>query len=455
TCTGCYWAKRHLQIETSPMEDSCWTITITNTSSCDYESLQLLMQEVSNDFEGFRIENDNFKTVIYGHNHYFYKNTSLKSGQTYIIQMCGDPNKYYSYKFMLGTFILDSQIVDGNVLYSRQLIVCDSLSDIFTSGPCCENINIVRTNWVWRMAPDCQISYQPLNKMIYIHHSLGDGCAISYNINIEPNQCNIDTIDMERINMFDITTFDTTYCLQGQNSLSFNISVPYSNEHPNVFTYHFKFKDQNGDIKCERIYSDLCVCIGIYPTIRVATIKDQDVWHAIISAMDTAASGVGIYGILARDANNPNNIYFCEQKQAGLEPPFDLSTPLVLDTITVPLDSAIHAEVYFLDADSIVVGYARYDGNIYNDHNYIVNFKIIPNPTNSNLGIYYHISEPVEVNVSVWDILGRKLYDFGTTYHQIGDYNLNLDISSYPSGSYYVRTIARGDVQSVPFVIQR
>ncbi|HRT68423.1 MAG TPA: hypothetical protein P5216_06760, partial [Bacteroidota bacterium] len=173
TCTGCYWAKRHLQIETSPMEDSCWTITITNTSSCDYESLQLLMQEVSNDFEGFRIENDNFKTVIYGHNHYFYKNTSLKSGQTYIIQMCGDPNKYYSYKFMLGTFILDSQIVDEYVLYSRQLIVCDSLSDIFTSGPCCENINIVRTNWVWRMAPDCQISYQPLNKMIYIHHSLG------------------------------------------------------------------------------------------------------------------------------------------------------------------------------------------------------------------------------------------------------------------------------------------
>jgi len=145
TCTGCYWANRHLRIEEMPMDSNgCWNVIITNNSNCVYTSLHLLMKEFSDNFEAFTFESDPFDTISYGSNHYFYKELALGSGASDTIRICGDPSISYSYQYMLGTILLDSVVADTGAIYNKTFIGCSPLTKIITTGSCCDSIDIER-----------------------------------------------------------------------------------------------------------------------------------------------------------------------------------------------------------------------------------------------------------------------------------------------------------------------
>ncbi|HOV91620.1 MAG TPA: hypothetical protein PLC04_00870 [Candidatus Kapabacteria bacterium] len=472
TCTGCEWAKRHLRIEETPMDTGgCWNVTITNDSKCDYTILNLLIEQISDDFSRFEFDNDtNFKTITINSKQYFYKEIRLDGDSSYSFGFCGDPATSYSYQYRIGTVITDTVMGETGMSVTNNIYACYSpLTGIITKGSCCDSITIQRCKWVQK-ATACQID--TIHKIFFIgvgltRYDYGD-CTLDYKINLNSNKCNIRSVNLKRVRLIDSNIENIEYNFLDKDTMTINLTVPCGNGDSGKYIYHLQFKDTTGSIKCDQIAIEKCICeYNEFERYYIDTsiIKNSQTWALRLAIIDSGSiqppsadptsTDLMVYGILARDANNPNNIYYCEQKQAGLEPPFDLSTPIVLDTITVPLDSSIHVEVYFMDADSIVIGYARYDSTIYSNHIYISNLSVIPNPTNLVLGIHYHVLDPVDVNVSVWDSFGNKIHDFGTSYQQIGDYNLSLDIGSYPSGSYYVRTTARGDVQSVPFMIHR
>ena len=472
TCTGCEWAKRHLRIEETPMDTGgCWHVTITNDSKCDYTILNLLIEQISHDFSRFEFDNDlNFKTITINSKQYFYKEIILDGDSSYSFRFCGDPAISYSYQYRIGTVITDTVMGETGMSITNNIYACNSpLTGIITKGSCCDSITIQRGKWVQK-ATACRID------TTYKIFSIGAGltrydygdCTVDYKMNLNSNKCNIRSVNFKRVRLIDSNIENTEYNFFDKDTITINQIVPCGNGDSGKYIYHLQFKDTTGSIKCDQIAIEKCICeYNEFERYYIDTsiIKNSQTWELRLAVIDsgsiqppsadTTSTDLMVYGILARDANNPNIIYYCEQKQAGFEPPFDLSTPIVLDTITVPLDSSIHVEVYFMDADSIVIGYARYDSTIYSNHIYISNLSVIPNPTNLVLGIHYHVLDPVDVNVSVWDSFGNKIHDFGTSYQQIGDYNLSLDIGSYPSGSYYVRTTARGDVQSVPFMIHR
>ena len=472
TCTGCYWAKGHLRIEETPMDTGgCWNVTITNDSKCDYTILNLLIEQISDDFSRFEFDSTlNFKTITINSKQYFYKEIILDGDSSYSFRFCGDPATSYSYQYRIGTVITDTVVRNTGMSITNNIYACYSpLTGIITKGSCCDSITVQRGKWVQK-ATACQIdtTYKifPIGAGL-TRYDYGD-CTVDYKINLNSNKCNIRSVNFKRVRLIDSNIENTEYNFLDKDTMTINLIVPCGNGDSGKYIYHLQFKDTTGSIKCDQIAIEKCICeYNEFERYYIDTsiIKNSQTWALRLAVIDSGSiqppsedptsSDLMVYGILARDTTNPNNIYYCEQKQAGLEPPFDLSTPIVLDTITVPLDSSINVEVYFMDADSIVIGYARYDSTIYSNHVYISDLSVVPNPTNQILGIHYHVLEPVDVNVSVWDSFGNKMHDFGTSYHQIGDYDVSLDIGSYINGSYYVTTTARGDVQSVQFVIQR
>jgi hypothetical protein len=64
-----------------------------------------------------------------------------------------------------------------------------------------------------------------------------------------------------------------------------------------------------------------------------------------------------------------------------------------------------------------------------------------PNPFNSTTNISYTLGEPGNVDLCIYDILGRKVMKLVDTYHSSGKYEITLDASMLNTGTYiYVLT---------------
>ncbi|MFH1194757.1 MAG: S8/S53 family peptidase [bacterium] len=73
-----------------------------------------------------------------------------------------------------------------------------------------------------------------------------------------------------------------------------------------------------------------------------------------------------------------------------------------------------------------------------NPSNYFI-FNNYPNPFNPETTIKYSIAERAIVNISLFDILGKKVRDVLNEFKETGEYEIGLDASDLPSGIYIVR----------------
>lgn len=67
-----------------------------------------------------------------------------------------------------------------------------------------------------------------------------------------------------------------------------------------------------------------------------------------------------------------------------------------------------------------------------------------PNPFNPSTNIAYSISEPGNVILEVYDLLGQKVATLVNKVHSVGDYNVDFDASDLTSGIYIYRITQSG-----------
>ncbi|HBZ37328.1 MAG TPA: hypothetical protein DEO59_02230, partial [Balneola sp.] len=71
-----------------------------------------------------------------------------------------------------------------------------------------------------------------------------------------------------------------------------------------------------------------------------------------------------------------------------------------------------------------------------------------PNPFNPTTSISYKIPETANVQITLYDMLGRKLSTLVNERKLAGAYQLTLDMSTYSSGIYLYRMQAGNFVQT-------
>jgi len=62
-----------------------------------------------------------------------------------------------------------------------------------------------------------------------------------------------------------------------------------------------------------------------------------------------------------------------------------------------------------------------------------------PNPFNGRTVISFHIVNPGNVELSVYNVVGQKVATLADGYYQAGDYSVNWDGNATSSGIYYYR----------------
>lgn len=62
-----------------------------------------------------------------------------------------------------------------------------------------------------------------------------------------------------------------------------------------------------------------------------------------------------------------------------------------------------------------------------------------PNPFNPTTNIRYKISESAFTNLSVYNLMGEKLFDLVNEFKSAGDYTIEFDASDLPTGVYIYR----------------
>jgi hypothetical protein len=82
-----------------------------------------------------------------------------------------------------------------------------------------------------------------------------------------------------------------------------------------------------------------------------------------------------------------------------------------------------------------------------------------PNPFNPSTVIRYQVGvnghSPVQVDLSIYNVLGQKVVTLVSARQPAGEYQVDLDASSLASGIYLYRLEARGLIQSKKMLLLR
>lgn len=62
-----------------------------------------------------------------------------------------------------------------------------------------------------------------------------------------------------------------------------------------------------------------------------------------------------------------------------------------------------------------------------------------PNPVKSKAYINLHIIEAGEIDLSIYNLTGQKVFDNGPAYYYPGDYTISADLTREPKGFYFVQ----------------
>ncbi|MFZ4590518.1 MAG: SBBP repeat-containing protein [Ignavibacteria bacterium] len=99
--------------------------------------------------------------------------------------------------------------------------------------------------------------------------------------------------------------------------------------------------------------------------------------------------------------------------------------------------------------DVVIIKYSPVTGiqNISNvvPYNFML-YQNFPNPFNSTTKIKYQISKLSNIQLIVFDVLGRELTALVNERQNPGKYEVNLDCFSYSSGMYFYRLVSEGNI---------
>lgn len=70
--------------------------------------------------------------------------------------------------------------------------------------------------------------------------------------------------------------------------------------------------------------------------------------------------------------------------------------------------------------------------------------SVYPDPTHSVVTVEVTLAEPEEVNVAIYDVLGRRLYVLRDGFLISGAWTNQIGITELPAGPYFVRVIGAG-----------
>ena len=80
--------------------------------------------------------------------------------------------------------------------------------------------------------------------------------------------------------------------------------------------------------------------------------------------------------------------------------------------------------------------------------------KITPNPAKTTASITFHNPEYAKIEISIYDLFGRKVADVHSGNLAEGDYNFSADLSGLASGSYFLRFGVGGRVGAASLIVE-
>lgn len=89
--------------------------------------------------------------------------------------------------------------------------------------------------------------------------------------------------------------------------------------------------------------------------------------------------------------------------------------------------------------DKTINGNANFDSYVYFDQDKIDNNRIYPNPTKMNFTMEYFAIKDEEVNFSIYDTSGRKIYETSFIHHDTGLYSKYFNDLKLSKGIYYCK----------------
>lgn len=84
-----------------------------------------------------------------------------------------------------------------------------------------------------------------------------------------------------------------------------------------------------------------------------------------------------------------------------------------------------------------------------------VAFSLAPNPVAHRTIVSFGLQQSSQIGLAVYDMFGKKVMDFGSKMGSAGKHQLQIDISSLPSGFYYVQLHINHKTQIEKLVVSR
>ena len=82
-------------------------------------------------------------------------------------------------------------------------------------------------------------------------------------------------------------------------------------------------------------------------------------------------------------------------------------------------------------------------------------YEPIPNPADLHSNIYFYLKEPSQVNISIFDVYGKKMIEVTDSYYYDGMHSIRNDISMLNIGTYFYAIETRDHKETKKFVIMR
>jgi hypothetical protein len=105
--------------------------------------------------------------------------------------------------------------------------------------------------------------------------------------------------------------------------------------------------------------------------------------------------------------------------------------------------------------DTIPVSFATSGIQENNDDNGIFLSQNIPNPCDHETKIIYSIKRPSAVKISVFDCLGKKVYDVVNKHHSSGIYEEIINTDQFPNGIYFCVVKTEKASRAIKIIVSR
>ncbi|MDD3559224.1 MAG: T9SS type A sorting domain-containing protein, partial [Melioribacteraceae bacterium] len=90
-----------------------------------------------------------------------------------------------------------------------------------------------------------------------------------------------------------------------------------------------------------------------------------------------------------------------------------------------------------------------------NNNEYEISLSNYPNPFNPETTISYSISNSSLVNITVYDLLGRKIAELTNEKKEAGSYEVNFNAENLPSGLYIYKLTANENIVTKKMLLLR